>query len=170
MAGAADGNLDEGSIAIQDAILAVRTFPRRFREALARVPPERVGARPDPGTPSAVEEAAAARDLLQRVAAALPRVLDAPGTAVDALEADPVAGVTPIGAAAAESVLGAIAAACDALVTRADATPWEAWDRTFTVDDSTRPASWLVQHAAAEGSRRLRAIDRIGSRFGGDAD
>jgi hypothetical protein len=170
MAGAADGNLDERSIAVPDAILAVRTFPRRFREALARVPPERLGERPEPDTPSAVEEAAAARDVLERLAAALPRVLDAPGTPVDALDVDPGASASAIGAAAAEPVLDAIAAACDALVSRADATPWEAWDRTFTVDGSTRPASWLVQHAAAEGSRRLRAIDQIASRFGGDAD
>jgi hypothetical protein len=169
MASGADANLDEGAIAVPDAILAVRTFPRRFREALARVPVERLGDRPDPGTPSAIEDAAAAREVIGRLAAALPRVLDMPGTRLDGLDADPVV-AAPRGATDAESALAGIATASDALATRADATPWEAWDRTFTIDGATRPASWIVQHAAAEGSRRLRAIDRVASRFGADPD
>ncbi len=169
MPAGADASIDDTSIAVPDAILAIRTFPRRFREALARVPPDRIDERPDRQMPSVIEDAAGAGAVLARLAAALPRVLDEPGTQVEGVDAAP-SGTSRSGRAGPDAVLAGIADACDALATRADATPWEAWDRTFTAGGVTRPASWIVQHAAGEGSRRLRAIERVARRVGGEQD
>ena len=62
---------EEAAIAIPDAILAIRTFPRRFREALDRIPPGRLQTRPDPQTWSALERAAHAGHVLDGVDARL---------------------------------------------------------------------------------------------------
>lgn len=96
MATCPECGVDEDSIAVPDAIAAIRTFPRRYREALS--------------------------------------------------------GITD---------------ASEALVSRAAATSSAAWERPFTVGTDQHLASWIVAHAAHEGSHHLRDIERVGRRVGG---
>lgn len=158
--------VDEESIAVPDAISAIRTFPRRFREALDRIPPDALRVRPDPETWSALEYVVHAREVLELLALGLPMVLDEPGTHFPAFDADESAGRWPEWTLDPELALAGIATACDALVSRAEVTPWEAWERQFTVGDDTHPASWIVAHAAHEGSHHLHDIERVGRLVG----
>jgi hypothetical protein len=152
---------EEAAIAIPDAILAIRTFPRRFREALDRIPPDRLQARPDPQTWSALERAAHAGHVLDGLARTLPRALDEPGIHRPAFDED-----GPPPAPDHDALLAALTRACEALTSRAEGTPWEAWDRTFTLGDDEHPAAWIVQHAAVVGSHDLREIERVGRLVG----
>ncbi len=161
----------EESIAVPDAILAVRTFPRRYREALARIPADQLRVRPDPQTPSVLEHAVAVAAVLEQLARALPLALDEPGIHLPSFDADASAGSRPESSLDADGALARIATACDVLATRAEATPWEAWERTFTTGADPHPASWIVQHAAVVGSQHLRDIERVGRLVGArDAD
>lgn len=164
--GVAPGS-DESSIAIPDAILAIRTFPRRYREALDRIPPDRLRERPEPQTGSALEDAAHAAAVLTLLARRLPMALDEPGIHFPPFDAADAALDRPASAPDhLAAVLATIAAACDSLAARAETTPWEAWDRTFTAGADEHPAAWLVQHAAVEGSHHLREIERVGRLVG----
>ena len=159
MAASPTGSIPEASISVPDAILALRTFPRRFREALTAVPADRLAAAPDPATPSVLDRAAWVRDLLTELARALPRGLDDPGVRlpdVGASEPRPGAAVaTDLG-----EVLDGITTATDAITSRAAVTPWEAWDRPFISGGAEHPASWIVQHATTVGAQQLREIER----------
>ena len=159
MAASPTGGIPEASISVPDAILALRTFPRRFREALTAVPADRLAAAPDPATPSVLDRAAWVRELLTALARALPRVWDDPGVRrpdVGASEPRPGAAVaTDLG-----EVLDGITTAADAITSRAAVTPWEAWDRPFISGGAEHPASWIVQHATTVGAQQLREIER----------
>ncbi|HEY3724535.1 MAG TPA: hypothetical protein VGN59_14375 [Acidimicrobiia bacterium] len=159
MASSPTGGIPEASISVPDAILALRTFPRRFREALTAVPADRLATVSDPATPSVLDRAAWVRDLLTDLARALPRVLDDPGVQLPDLGASEprpgAAAATDLG-----EVLDGITTAADAIASRAELTPWEAWDRQFFTDGAEHPASWVVQHATTAGAQQLREIER----------
>jgi len=164
--GVANG-ADEASIAVPDAILAIRTFPRRYREALARTPVDQLRTRPDPQTWSVLEYAAHVAEVLELLALALPLVLDEPGIRFPSFDADESARRWPEAALDPDAALDRITKACETLATRAEVTPWEAWDRAFTVGGHDHEAAWIVQHAAVEGSHHLRDIGRVGRLVGG---
>jgi hypothetical protein len=166
MAMCAGCGIDEAAISVPDAISAIRTFPRRYREALNRIPADALRLRPDPETWSALEDAERAREVLELLTLALPIVLERPDTRFPPEDADDSPSGRPVELLDLEAVLAGIAAASEALATRAEATPWEAWDRRYTVGDDEHAASWIVQHAAHEGSHRLRDIERVGRRVG----
>jgi hypothetical protein len=170
VASCTDCGIDEESISVSDAVSAIRTFPRRYREALARFPPDALRQRPDPESWSALEHAARARDVLQQLAAALPRVLEDPGVRFAAFDTDESAARSREPASDPELVQAGIESASEALADRADSTPWKAWEREFTAGADTHPASWIVAHAAHEGSHHLREIERIGRRVGAAED
>jgi DinB superfamily len=170
MAPCADCGVDEESIGVPDAISAIKTFPRRYREALARIPADALTRRPDPDTWSALEYTVHVREVLQLLAAGLPIVLDEPDTKFPSFDADDSASRWPEWALDPELALSGIATASGVLVSRAEATPWEAWDRPFTVGTFTHPAAWIVQHAAHEGSHHLRDIERVGRLVGATPD
>jgi hypothetical protein len=147
--------IDESAISVRDAIASVRTFPRRFREALDGVPPDELRAQPD-GSASMLELAAHAAATFSRLAAVLPDALDHLQSPLDP-EAVDVAGPP----STREAVLSTIDAACGALVARADQAPVQAWERKFAAGGREREAGWLMQHAAHEGAHQLREIARV---------
>jgi hypothetical protein len=153
--------VNEEEISVPDAIVAIRTLPRRYREALARIPPDALNLRPDPSSVSALEAADRARSELERLAHDLPVVLDDPGVHLPSFDLDQRAPHAPDAVPDLELVLAGIAHSTDALVARAEATPWEAWERPFTAGAEPHVASWIVQHAAHVGAHHLREIERI---------
>ena len=96
-------------------------------------------------------------------------VLEDPGVHLPPFNADESARL-PASALDPELVLAGIESASDALARRADETPWKAWEREFTVDGDTHPASWILGHAAHEGSHHLREIERVGHLVGAAED
>jgi hypothetical protein len=161
MAACAGCGIDEDEIAVPDAIAAIRSFPRRYREALDAVPPGLLRTRPDANTWSVLEYAVHFREVLELLAMALPIVVTEPGTRFPPIDADEAAAGRPDWVLDPALVVRGIGDAADAIVRQADTMSWEAWDRTFTIGDNVHPASWIVRHAAHEGAHHLKDIERV---------
>jgi hypothetical protein len=159
--------VDEDSIAVPDAIAAVRSFPRRYREALDAIPPGRLRTRPDPDTWSVLEYVVHFREVLELLSMALPIVVKEPGTVFPPIDAGEAAQGRPEWVLDPGLAVRGIAEAADAIARQAEGMPWSAWDRTFTVGDDVHPASWIVQHAAHEGAHHLHDIEQIARRLEG---
>lgn len=156
--------IDEDDISVPDAIAAIRSFPRRYREALAPVPPDALRTRPDPDTWSVLEYAVHAREVLELLAQTLPIVLEHPDSHFPPIDVTEATSTRPEWVLDPDLVLAGIQEATDALAARAEETPVAAWDRTFTIGDETHPASWILSHAAHEGAHHLRDIERVARR------
>jgi hypothetical protein len=150
--------LDEESISVGDAVATLRSLPRRYQEALD-APAEVLERRPDPGTWSMLEYATHAREVLDLLGLALGETLTHSKPVFPDLDPDEAAASRP--AQRLDPVLEGIGRAAKALADRAEATPLAAWDRPFVLGGVERPARWLLQHAAHEGSHHLRDIDRV---------
>lgn len=161
MAPCPECGIDEADISVPDAIAAIRSFPRRYREALAVVPPAKLRTRPDPDTWSVLEYAVHAREVLELLAMTLPIVLEHPDSQFPPIDVTEATNTRPDWVLDPDLALAGIKTATDALAARADDTPWAAWDRTFRIGDDEHPASWIVSHAAHEGAHHLRDIDRV---------
>jgi hypothetical protein len=143
---------------VDDALDTIRTLGRRYREAVAGVPPDAVYRQPAPSEWSMADYLAHVRHVLQTLAADLDAVLDHHQARV----ADPDAhspGNAPPGDLVDD--LDALDAAARAIVQRGERTSQLAWDRPFELDGVERPARWVVQHAAHEGAHHLRDLERI---------
>ncbi len=161
MASCPDCGIDEADIAVPDAIAAIRSFPRRYREALDAVPPAALRIRPDPETWSVLEYAVHAREVLELLSMTLPIVLEHPDSHFPPIDVTEAADARPDWVLDPDLVLAGIKSATGALAARAQETPTAAWDRPFTIGDSTHPASWILSHAAHEGAHHLRDIDHV---------
>ena len=62
-------------------------------------------------------------------------------------------------------MLDGITTAADAIASRAEVTPWAAWDRPFSSGAAVHPAAWIVQHATTAGAQQLREIERAARTF-----
>jgi hypothetical protein len=156
-----DCGIDVEAIAVSDAVNALRTFPRRYREALEPVPDDLLHTRPSPDTWSALEYAVHVREVLDLYALALPLVLERARPEFPGFDPDDAVASRPEWTLDRALVLDGIAAACGTLVARADATPNAAWDRPFAIGENEHPARFLMQKAAHEGSHHLRDIARV---------
>lgn len=147
--GCPDCGIDASSIDVPDAVGALRTFPRRFREGARRV------------LEAVPAGAGAAAGIVGRAAGALERdrdLLDAALTRPDAV-IEPPPPAAP--AATVNDGLVRVETAAAALVERADRTPWEAWDRSVVVGDARLSARGIVQDAAHAGAHALRGLERL---------
>jgi hypothetical protein len=146
-------------LAVSDAIVALRSFPRRYREAFEGLEDAALRARND--GPSIIDRAAGAAARLERFEAALGPALDGLHPKFGGLDEEPpsaaLAGAEP------EAVLRRIASASTAMASRAEAAPSEAWDRMFSNAGTEHPARWIVQRAVDAGASRLREIERLRS-------
>jgi hypothetical protein len=165
-----DCGIDEETISVTDAVAAIRSFPRRYREALDAVPRDRLAVRPDPSTWSIIEYAVHAREVLEILSMLLPEVLDHPGLALPDMDDEVDRGgpppTFPDWLTDRDLVLAGIQQASGALAARADEAPLSAWDRPFTIGNHEHVASWIVQHAAHEGGHHLRDIERVARALG----
>ena len=162
--------IDEDDISVPDAIAAIRTFPRRYREAVASVPAPALRIRPDPDTWSVLEYAVHAREVLELLAMTLPIVLEHPESHFPPIDVTEATSTRPDWVLDPDLVRAGIQQAADALVARAEAVPVAAWDRTFTIGDEAHPASWILSHAAHEGAHHLRDIERVARRVAPQTD
>jgi hypothetical protein len=142
-------------LAVRDAIVALRSFPRRYREAFEGLEDAALRARHDGRSILDCSAEAAAR--LERFEAALGPALDGLHPTFGDLDEEPPAGAEP------EAVLRRIAAASTAMASRAEAATSEAWDRTFVSGGIEHPARWILQRAVDTGASRLREIERLRS-------
>jgi len=155
--------LDEAAIALPDAVVILRSYPRRWRAVIDAYRSHDgdaiLTARPEPETWSALEYGAHTRDVFRLLDAALEQVLvkDTPRFPVPPTP-DEVA--ASYGNLDADTVLNEFSAASVALADRASGVSTGDWGRTFFVGDNEHTVAWIVQHAAHEGSHHLRDISR----------
>lgn len=160
MARCPDCGIDPDAISIPDATAAIRTFPRRYREALAGVTDEGLRARPEPGTWSMLEYATHVREVLELYDLALPIVLEQNRPVFPPVDVDEAAANRPEWTLDLGVSLDGITRACASLVTRAETTPWAAWERPFSIGGAEYEARLFVQKAAHEGAHHLRDLAR----------
>ncbi len=153
--------IDETAISVADATDAIRTFPRRYREALADVADDELRVQPDPGTWSMLEYAVHTREVLELLAGSLPVVLNSSAPAFPPIDVDDVASSRPSWVLDVDLTLAGINASCADLVEQITAVPVAAWDRPFTIGDDAHTAGWIPRHAAHEGAHHLRDIARV---------
>jgi len=153
--------IDEAGLSLVDATDAIRTFPRRYREALGDVADELLRTQPDPETWSMLGYAVHAREVLELLAGSLPVVLNSATPAFPPIDVDEVASTRPPWVLDTDLTLAGIAASSEDLVEQITAVPLAAWDRPFTIGDDAHTAIWIPRHAAHEGAHHLRDIARV---------
>ncbi len=153
------------TISAGDALVAVRSFPRRYRALLTALDPEEdaesiVRRRPAPGTWSAVEYTAHVGDVLDQLATAIRKIVVENHPAVTTWDADERAAEQRYGDWDSTEALFALDHACARLADVMESVDPGDWVRTGTVDGSERDALTLARDAVHEGAHHLRDIER----------
>jgi DinB family protein len=156
--------LDLDGISPPDAVVTVRSLPRRWRGAFAKAGDEDdtealLRRRPPDGRPSAVELACRVAEALALLGGHVRR------TAVSEQPDLSPADVAPDRVAACaerspEAALDQLAGAADALAAALDAVPSGAWLRPATLDGRLTDVRGLARAAAHEGTHHLREVER----------
>ena len=159
--------LDYDSISPSDAKVAIRSFPRRYRSAVAGALEDEaddglVRRRPDATTWSALEYTLHVADLYEAFAPAFRQLYeqdkptiggmwdpDERATAERYNEQDPTAAVDRLEAAA------------EALVKVLDRVDADGWSRTATFPWGERDLLTMTRNAVHEGSHHLRDVERV---------
>ncbi|MGH9183558.1 MAG: DinB family protein [Acidimicrobiales bacterium] len=158
--------LDPDTIAPTDAVVALRSFPRRWRAALSPADAEEdteagLRRRPEPSTWSALEHAghvgevlAAADDRIRRVLVSERPELPPVGDPDERVRA---AGYNDRDVGA---VLDALASGADRLARTVEGVPHDGWQRTGWRDGQELTVLWMARDAVHEGSHHLRDAGR----------
>jgi hypothetical protein len=160
----ASSGVDDSQISPSDAVVTLRSLPRRFAAVLAlpeeeQRPDDVLHRRPASGGLSAIEHAAYTASALPQLADALRLVLsrDNPEVAAPPLEVDPpVAG----GSASADEVVEQIAAAAEALAKEISNVSGSEWTRPGRVGGQTVNALDLARAAVQLAIFHMRAAER----------
>lgn len=148
--------LDLSRLAPDDAIAALRSYPRRFREALTSVDPEDL---PD----EAIEHADHVARSLAVLGEALRLVLvQEHRTLLPAVADDSAREWAFDGSSSVDDVLAFLSMECNALADTIADVPSDAWTRTGVVAGSGQEMTALdiVREAVRTGAERLRAAER----------
>jgi hypothetical protein len=155
-----------------DAIAAVQSFPRRYREALFgfaddidEAVDEDVDAvvrrRPDATTWSALEYTAHVRDALEWTAAAVRRINRERGPIIEAYDPDVRADVERYNEQAPSTVLDQLEQSADRLVAEMGDVDASDWQRTGHFPWGERDLLTTARNAVHEGSHHLRDVNRV---------
>jgi hypothetical protein len=162
----AECGFDATLLTNKDAITALRSLGRRWREAFEDVPDEQLRRRPDPGTWSPLEYAAHTRDVLALLGEGLGQILDDTRPTFPNVEPDPLG---PDGAAAdhgyneldPQRVLNSLDARAREMADRASKALPEHFRRTATAGGETVDAARILKHAVHDATHHLRDVERI---------
>ncbi len=143
-------------------VTALRSFPRRYREALAMVPPDPdLLVKPVDGHTvlALVADTAHSLELIDH---AVDQTLVHDRPAVDASVVDAAARHRPpSGSPAAATLLDGLAAHATALADRLDRAPTAGWSRTADAAGRTVSVSDLAREAVRTGAENLRLLERV---------
>ena len=141
-----------GSLTPGDAKVAARSFPRRWRELLARADEDEELLRA--GSPSVLELAGRAAARLAWTTDALHAVTRQDGVTL------PEAAAAPPAPSRAQAALDRIGLEADALAEKIEAFETDAWRRSAVVGGRSRSALDLVEDALLAVAADLRAAER----------
>jgi hypothetical protein len=157
--------LDYGTIAPGDAVVAVRSFPRRYRALLTALDPDEdtesiLRRRPAPSTWSAVEYTAHVADMLEELATAVRRVVAEDRPTVHISDAEQRAAEQRYGDWEPQEALFALEHASARLADVLDGVDPGDWTRTGMLNAGERDALTLARNAVHEGAHHLRDVER----------
>jgi hypothetical protein len=150
----------------QDAAVAVRSFPRRYR-ALLVTPGSQDGPdavfrrRPDPSTWSALEYTAHVADRLDHLGPAILRITRENSPALTFFDNDERAATQAYNTLERTEVLGWLDLACAELASVLDDVVPDDWLRTGTVAGVEKDALTLARDGVHEGAHHLRDVQRV---------
>lgn len=159
--------LDYDTISPSDAKVAIRSFPRRYRTAVAGALEDEadeglIRRRPEPSTWSALEYTLHVADLYEFFAGAFRRMYeqDRP-TITDAWDPDERVGSERYNEQEPAAALDRLDAAAEQLAKVLDRVDAGSWSRTGTFPWGDRDLLMMARNAVHEGSHHLRDVERV---------
>ena len=157
---------DADTLSVNDAIVALRSFPRRWRAATARPdgePDAILRRRPAPDVWSALEYAAHVRDIFALHGWGMYRTLTEDHAVFDwpdgVTEESIAAGYAALDPA---TVVDELSANAERVAARAERTDAGDWRRPATLPgDEKVDALWFLHHCVHEGSHHLRDVHHV---------
>ena len=163
--------LDYDTISPPDAVVALRSFPRRYGSLLSEFA-ERDGGdalirtRPEPNTWSAVEYTAHVADLMDVMAASFKAMVSETNPELDFWDQDQRAADQKYNEWTLDQLRDRMHAGCDAAAAAAEATTSADWDRTAGFPWGVRDLLTMIRNAVHEGSHHLRDVEKVLDRVG----
>ena len=157
--------LDYDTISAADGIVAIRTFPRRYRSALAAALEDESDAglirrRPEPEVWSALEYTAHVVDVLGGTATWIGEVRTKDNPTLTMPEGG-LFGDVEAGGGTPEGVLGALEGAATDLVAELEKVDAMEWHRSGTFPWGERDLLITMRNAVHEGSHHLRDVEQV---------
>ena len=149
-----------------DAVVAVRSFPRRYRALLVTPgsldgPDAVFRRRPDPQTWSALEYTAHVADVLDLLGPAIRRVMVEEQPSIGSFDNDERAEGKGYNKLERAEVLGWLELACAELASVLESVKADDWTRTGRLEAGERDALALARNGVHEGSHHLRDVQRV---------
>lgn len=165
--------LDYDTVLPRDAVVAVRSFPRRYRALLTGPrtddddPEAVIRRRPDPTTWSALEYTAHVADVLDEIGVAIRRIIIENDPALESSDPDRRVVEKGYNALDRTEVLGWLELVCAGLGEQLDDVRPDDWTRTGRFDWGQRDALSMTRNAVHEGAHHLRDVQRVLSKVRG---
>ena len=159
--------LDYDTVSPSDAKVAIRSFPRRYRAALAAAMEDDadeglIRRRPEPGVWSAIEYAAHVADIFETMADIVRDMLQKDHPTLDMFDADERAASARYAEQDPAEVLDRLTTNAERLASEVDAVEADDWtSRKATFPWGERDLLTMVRNAVHEGSHHLRDTERV---------
>ncbi len=158
--------LEYDTISPPDAAVAIRSFPRRYRAALAGALEDEsdeglIRRRPDATTWSALEYSAHVADLFELFSSVVRRMYDESDPTIEFWDVDERARTEAYNDADPRAVLDRLDAAATQLVAEIDRVDADGWHRTGEFPFGQRDLLQMVRNAVHEGSHHLRDLSAV---------
>ncbi len=158
--------LDYDSISPRDALVAIKTFPRRYRSALAAALEDDdeaalIRRRPDPKTWSALEYTAHVADMFGLFTESVRRMYDETSPTIPFWDPDERAAEQGYNDQDPSAVLEGLASATAELAAAVERVDADSWKRTGEFSFGQRDMLTMVRNAVHEGSHHLRDVQRV---------
>ncbi|MBW3615420.1 MAG: DinB family protein [Actinobacteria bacterium] len=158
--------LDYGRLQPPDLKVAVRSFPRRFRQALAAARDDDGGdalirRRPDPVTWSALEYTAHVAGVFESSADMVRRIYHEDRPTLEEVGANERPGATQGEDQDPAAVLERLSAGAERLAAQLDGVDPEGWQRQAVTPSGARDLLDVARQAVHEGSHHLRDVDKV---------
>lgn len=162
----AECGLDYRRVSPSDARVAIRSYPRRYRSALAAALEDDaeegiIRRRPDAGTWSALEYAAHVADRFDQFGDVISRMFSETSPTIDFCDADERAVLQRYNDQDPDVVLDHLDEAASRLSAAVERVDSGSWDRTATFPFGERDLLTMVRTAVHEGSHHLRDVQRV---------
>lgn len=165
--------LDYGTVTPKDAVVAVRSFPRRYRALLTGMGPNDeepesvIRRRPGATTWSALEYTAHVAEVLDGIGVAVRRITVEDSPALPSSDPDRLVVEKNYNAMDRTEVLGWLDLVCGALAEVLQGVRADDWARVGRFDWGERDALAMARNAVHEGAHHLRDVQRVLSQVRG---